>query len=314
MARIIFPEDFLNQLLLLDKVKTKHDSYAGLSPISAFLTQQGIDLLADDASGDTAKDYEKERRDKSNKAENSTQRRNLTFDPVFGNMRDYYQFLKKFYKPNYMQIGEWGAPVTTTGRIAYPEDFPERTIVFDLLKTKYNTYMPIGTSPLDPYLTLHVQTIAAGEMATQTARDLHIEAKQLAMDAEDATQDRNNIWLPVVGHLRAIGVFLMGLYNNNSKELGEWGYTIDDSPRAPKEVVSKVKLGASITVRGVIIGATFKNIGTVPLNVYKGEETSGTFVTVPSGEMYGITKGFSIITIANTSLTTTGVFSVLRSQ
>lgn len=315
MARIIFPEDFISQALLLKTVKDKNDSYAipTDSPIYAFLQQHGIDLSDDETAREQASVFEKLRIESSKKAENRTEKRNMKFNPVFERMRGYFQFLKKLYKPNVMEIGEWGAPVTTTGRINYPPGFVERALIFILLKEKYDTFDPAGSSPLDPYLTLHGQSISADFALHEEATVFNTQSKQLARDAEDATEDRNNVWSPSVEHLRAIGGFLMALYNDNPKQLGEWGYTIDDSPRAPKEVVSKVKLSDQKTVTNVVIGSTFKNLGTVSLTIYKGKTATGTATVVPAGEMLGITKGMSTITVVNTSSTTTGVFSTLRS-
>jgi hypothetical protein len=311
MARLILPEDFLNQKLLFNKVKEKAETATGAAIIAAFLASQGINLVDDNTAKDSASAFDQTRSDKSKQAENFTQKRDLEFDPVFGRLRDYAQFLKKFYKPVTSELGNWGLPVTVTGRINYPTEFAQRTEVVEALSVKYATY-PAGTSPLDPYLTLHGYSITDDMTAVTDARGFHEQAKQLAKDAEDATEDRNNEWLPVVEHLRSIGAFLMALYNNNPKELGNWGFVVDDSPRAPKVVVSKVKLSSSVVISNCIIGGTFKNIGSVPLNVFKGTTATGAFVTVAAGEMYGIAKGFSNITVVNTSSLTTGVFSVLR--
>lgn len=315
MARLILPEDFFNQMLLFKNVKEKFESIPPpTNPLAAFLTQQGIDLAADELARQAAFEFEKERRENSGKGENRTQQRDLKFNPVFAHVRDYYQFLKKFYKPNFMQISEWGAPITVSGRINYPPEFAEQLAIFKLLKEKYDSFLPIGSSPLDPFLNLHQLSIINQNTDADAAADLYEEAKAFHGQAEDATQDRNNLWNPVMEHLRDIGGFLMSLYNNNTKELNEWGYVVDDSPRAPKQVVSKVKLGSTVTIASCIIGGTFKNIGSVALLVYKGKTATEPSVNVLPGETYGITKGFSVITVANVSTTTTGVFSVLRSR
>jgi len=314
MARIIYPEDFLNQSLLLKKVVEMNNSLAPANnPLTAFLAQQNIVLADDETAADEAAAFEKQRRERAGEAENFTQKRDLAFDPVFVRMRSYYQFLKKFYSPNFMEINLWGAPITVSGRIAYPNEFLERIAIFDALKGKYAEYAP-GTSPLDAYLALHKQNMADNTTAADDAFASHNKSKDAAGKAEDLTQDRNNVWNPVMEHLRAIGGFLISLYSNNPKELNLWGFTVDDSPRAPKQVKSKVKLLDQITVKTVIIGGTFKNIGTVPLIVYKGSSATGPGVTVNPGEMYGIAKGFSTITVANPSSTTTGQFSVLRAK
>lgn len=314
MSRLIFPEDFLSQTVLFKHVKNKFESLPPANVLVAYLTQHNISFETDETARFNAQAFEDQRMAKSHAAQNCTQQRDLKFEPVFSNMRDYYQFLKKFYSPNYMEIGLWGAPITVSGRIAYPNEFGQRVIIFQQLNTKYNSYDPLGSSPLDPYLAQHGLSIGTNELDVTAADSLNEQAKALAGEAEDHTQDRNNAWNPVMDHLRAIGGYLMSLYNNNPKELGLWGFNVDDSPRAPKEVVSKVKLSSQLTVNSLIIGGTLKNIGTVPLTVYKGSAATGTAITVLPNDMYGITKGFSTITVVNPSNTTEGVFSALRAR
>ncbi len=56
------------------------------------------------------------------------------------------------------------------------------------------------------------------------------------------------------------------------------------------------------------------NIGTVPLTIYKGRTTSTAGTVVAAGGLFGIPKGYSTITVANPSSTTTGVFTALRGR
>lgn len=313
MARLILPEDFLTQKLLFNNVKTKAETATGAVVIGAFLTAQGIDLTADNLAKDSASAFDQTRSEKSKQAENFTQKRDLKFDPVFGRLRGYAQFLKKFYKPVTSELGNWGLPVTATGRINYPSEFGLRTQIMEAFSVKYAS-IPAASNPLNPYLLLHEYSITDDMVDVTDAKGFHEQAKALAKEAEDATEDRNNDWNPVMEHVRSIGGFLMELYNNNPKELGNWGYVVDDSPRAPKVVVSKVKLSSQLKVPSLIIGGTLKNIGTVAIHIYKGASVSGSPVIVPPGEMYGIAKGYSVITVVNPSTTTTAVFSALRSR
>ncbi|MCF8461638.1 MAG: hypothetical protein K9G46_13020 [Flavobacteriales bacterium] len=315
MARIIFPENLVFLRLLFDAVKEKHESFAvGTSPIEAFINQHDISFVDDQAALSSAEANERAHSNKSKEAEDHTQKRDLKWDPVFANVRNYYQFLKKLYSPNYMELGNWGAPITTTGRIKYPTGYDARALIFKALQTKYDTYLPLGSSPLDPFLTQNNTSIAADAAAMAASQLAAKAATKLAKESEDATQDRNNAMATVSGHLRSIGAFLMALYPTNPKELGHWGFTVDDSPRAPKQIVSKVKLSSTKTVGHCIIGGTFKNNGTTTLHLYRGKTASGSFVTILPGDVYGITKGFSVLTVLNTSSTTTGIFSVLRAK
>lgn len=312
MARILYPDDFAKQVVLFEKVKEQYDGLPpGGNPLTVFLNTQSIDLNADSAAMALATAHHSVQQEKGRMAENCTQKRDLQFGPVIKDMRAYYQFLKRLYSPNFMAIGEWGAPVTIGGRIAYPYAFGKRLTIFRRLEAKYATYVPVGSSPLDAYLTLHGQSMAAHTAAADQAEVLNNTAKQFAAQAEHATAQRNNASGPVMAHLRAIGGFLMSLYTTNPKEVGLWGFTVDDSPRAPKQVTSTVKLGQQRTVR-VIVGGTLTNTGPVALAIHRGKTTTGTAIVIEPGEVWDIAKGHSIITVRNPSGTTTGRFSALR--
>ena len=140
------------------------------------------------------------------------------------------------------------------------------------------------------------------------ANDYNTDGIQAAKDAEEAFQKRNNLWEDVNQHVHDIGEFLMNLYKGNSKKLGEYGYVVDDSPQKPKDRTSKIKLGDKITLTGTVIGSTLKNTGTVSIHIYKGKTTTGTPIILRSGEMWGVPKGFSTITVVNPDLLTEAVF------
>lgn len=313
MARIIFPDTFLKQSELFTLIYAKVTSDGPASPLLSYLLEQEIVLADDDADRLAAEVIEKNRLALEKESENYRQLRNNLFKPVKKRMRNYYQFLKKFYNTGYKSVGLWGAPITTTGRISYPSDFLHLTGIFEKLAEKYGTY-PAGTSPLDPYLNKHGHSIAADQGIIGNATMQHNLAEAKARASEQATQSRNNIWNPVLEHMRGIGAFLLALYTGNPKELGYYGFVVDNSPRAPREIKSKVKLLGQKTMNGVIIGGIFKNTGTVPLTIHKGRNTSTAGTVVSAGETLGIPPKYSIITVFNPSSNTNGEFSILRSK
>lgn len=313
MARIIYPESFLSQseLFLLINEKITNDGAA--SPLLPFLLEQDIVLAHDNNHRLNAAGFEKERQKLARESENFRQQRNNLFKPVLKRTRGYFQFLKKFYRNNAKAISLWGAPITATGRIKYPARFLQLSAMTETLAAKHAAYAP-GTSPLDAYLNQHGYSIATDQAAVGNAMARHHLAEASSKASEHATQNRNNTWNPVLGHMRSIGAFLMALHKHNPKELGNYGFVVDHSPRAPRQVVSKVLLLSKKTLNAVIIGGTFKNTGPVPLTVYKGRTTSTAGTIISAGEMLTIAKGHSTITVVNHSSTTTGVFSVLRSK
>lgn len=309
----MYPEDYLSQRELFKNMYAKHTADGASSPIKTYLAQQGIVLADDDSDGTLADARDAARLLLSKQSENYRQLRDLKFTPVFERLRGEAQFLKGFYKPNVSELGNWGITVDNGGRLVYPAQFNERTALFATFKAKHDSFAP-GTSPLEPYLVQHKINLTNDDADVTDAIASNASFAQAAADAEDATQDRNNLWTPVMAHVHGIGDFLKKLYNDNAKQLGYWGYVVDSSPRAPKERTSTIKLSSQLTLKGVVIGSTLTNSGPVDMHVYKGSTTVGTPAIVHPGEMLGIMKGFSTITVVNPSTLETGKVKVLVSQ
>lgn len=313
MARLIFPEAFEDQRVLLGLVRAKHIADGAASVLTAYLAEQSINLNTDFATGNAAEINNTNAKAFARTAENNVEQRNLKFEPVMSHTRGEVQFLKAFYKPNYHTLGDWGVTVDGVSKIVYPPKFEDRVTLVRAIKTKHDSYAG-ATSPLAPYLTQ--QTINIGQDATATNNAETFQTTQLdaRRDAEEETEQRDVKFNPVVDHLQGIGDFLMKLFSGSQKKLGEWGFTVDDSPKAPKLRTTTLKLTEQKTLSGVVIGGTLTNIGTVPINVYKGSTTSGTAIAVMPNEKLGIQKGFNTITVVNPSTLESAKFTVLSSK
>lgn len=310
MARIIYPENFHDQRKLLADILAKHTADGAASVLTVYLTEQDIVLADDVTDGNTALGHENNRALQSRLAETLNQLRDQTFDAPFSVLQKSFQFLKGLYKPAVSKVGEWGATVNGNA-IVYPPEFIERHNLFKTFKQKYDSYVPPAPTPLDPLFNEHNIVMANLGLLNDQAKTHHDNFITATNASENFRQQRDLLWNPVIEDYKGIGDYLKKLFVLNPKKLGDWGFTVDDSPRAPKERTSKVKLLSQITTSGIVIGSTFKNIGTVPLHVYKGKTTTGTPAIVGSGESLGMAKGYSRITVVNPSNTTTGVFKVL---
>lgn len=310
MSRIIYPEIFSVQREGLRLIKLKHDADGASSVLIPFFTERGINLVTDTTAGNNANVHDVNQKLFYRQSENYVEQRNMLFEPVFSGTRAAIQYLKAFYSPNVRKLGDWGVSVTNHNKISYPVSFTDKVTLMGNIKAKHDSF-PAGTSPLQSFLTAHSTDLNA--VAAIVAAAVINEANQLSTrrEAEEATQQRNNIWSPVVVHIHQTGEFLMKLFVGNQKRLGDWGFTVDDSPRPPKERISTVEPGGHITTRGIILGSTFTNTGTVELIVYKGSKVAGESTHVLPGEMMGITKGYSVITVVNTSSLKKGTFTTL---
>ena len=308
MPRVNFPEDFVSQRKLQDDIIKKVSADGTSSPIKAFLISKGI-ILADDAiAGGKADVQDAARLLNSKTSMNFIQLRDLDFNPVMEHMRGELQIVKLFVKPNFRDLGLWGATVVAPSKIVYSSNFTDNTTLFDDIITQDATYAA-GTSPLAAYLVK--QNISLTNDATAVADAIlnNGKADVAALASQKNTQNRDNYWKDPLAHLHLICDYLMILCKGNEKALGEYGITVVNSKKAPKLRATTVKPLEHKTVTGILIGTVFTNNGTVDLHVYKGKTSLGTPVIVHPGEVLGMTKGYSVATILNPSSLVGGKFT-----
>ncbi len=62
----------------------------------------------------------------------------------------------------------------------------------------------------------------------------HLEAEALSKKAEELYLKRDAAWATITEIVRASKNILKGKYTKNPKALGDWGYTVDDTPKPKK--------------------------------------------------------------------------------
>ena len=313
MARIIYPEDFISQKTLLENIKAKDTADGANSLLKPYLTQKSIDLAKQITAGNNAKTFDDSRLVLFKQSTNYTQLRDLTFAPIVERLKGEVQFLKGLFKPNINALGDWNIEVINNSKINYPSSFDELSIVANNFFIKHLSFAA-GTSPLQPYITKNKIDVTADKANVATAQGYAASAITSGKSSENATQQRDLLWQPVDAILHGIGDYLINLYASNSKGLGDWGFVVDNSVAKAKSVTTKLKLTEKIIVKGIVIGSTLKNTGTVDIHIYKGSSTTGNPIIIHAGESYGIAKGFSTITISNPNELVGAELTTLRSS
>lgn len=308
MARLNFPSNFLLQRILFKAILAKDTADGVASAIRPFLTEEEIVLADDAADGIEADGFETTRSKKSKDSEENRELRDKLFDPVLSNLRGSIQYLKKLYRKTPHKLGSWGVTVDGAGKVVIPASFLDQVTLFTTFKAKHDGFA-VGTSPLVPYLTESEIDMDDDETNVTDAGTAHTNFTTNATDSEEARQNRDNKWLPVVDHMHGIGAFLMNLYSAASKKTGQWGFVVDDSPRKPVLRTSKIKLGTTKTISGVVIGSSITNTGETNLKIFKGSTTDGTATELLPNTEFGVVAGYSTTTVANESSTKTGEFT-----
>ncbi len=297
MARIKYPKDFLNQTELFKIIKAKHDEDPLTSPITPFLTQTGIDMDKDDTNTDKALENDTLYDKNDKKGEDYTQERNNLFRPVAKRLRDELQFLKKLYADNPKELGSWGAQVDDE-RIVYPTDFLLHTQLFKDVHTKHHSF-PAGSSPLALFLVQNNIDIDADLVKTTKAEAKHNKKEQAKRDAEKYSELRDKLFKPVMAHVRMIAQYLKGLYVGNPKELGDWGYTVDDSPRNPRTRTVTIAAGSTRTIIAIKLLSEVKNSGKTELLLHKGRTAGTEPMVLPVAGKFTIRRGWGTLSVVN---------------
>jgi hypothetical protein len=313
MSRIIYPLQFLQQVILLGTIKAKHVADGLTSVIKTFLTQHTIDLVADETAGTSATTHETARALLSRQSENYRELRDTKFKPVMQHLRKCAQNLKSFYSPNVHELGNWGFTIDGSGRIVYPSDFIGQFNLFKTFKAKSDT-LAGSANPLTNFYTQQSINLSNDDTAADAAHTYNTQFISATENAENETELRDNLWSAPNEHIHMISDYLKKSFPDNAKKLGEWGITVDDSPRAPKERISNINPASTVKITGITIGGTLTNIGGTDLHLYKGKSTEGTPIIVHPNEMIGMVKGYSTITVVDPSTTEPGKLKVLRSK
>jgi hypothetical protein len=313
MARLIIPEDFTSQRKLLEAVYAEHTKQLSDSMIGAYIVQNNIDLDSYLTKSLSAQVLDDTQILLVKQSTNYTQLRNLFFDPVISNLKSEVQFLKSMNKSNTKHLGEWGITVIGDSKISYPTNFVDMAKVANLFFDKHLSFTT-NTSLLYAFVTKNNIDVQADKDFVMGSIDNNDKSVQASKDSENATEQRNLLWLPVMDKIRGIGGFLMKLYPNNPRALGAWGFTIADTGTKAKQVITRIKLSDKTTLKGVVIGGTLKNIGSDDVHIYKGSSTAGNPIILTPGLSIGITKGFNTVTITNPSDSTEAKITSLRSS
>ena len=311
MARLIFPEGISAEKNLLTSVNAKHIADGTTSAIEVYLKENGIDLVQAMLDANTAETMDNSRSLLHKQSANNVQLRDLQLSPVVSRLKGMVQYLKSINPANAKDLGNWGITVEATNKVVYPITFDGITKTAIDFYTKHKSFA-VGKSPLLAYLAQNKIDIATDEAAIDTAITYNDLANTTALQAENITEQRNLLWVPIVGHLKGIGNYLMKFYGENQKGCGDYGYMVDNSVPKPKIVKSTIKLLDKITLKGLVIGGSITNNGSDDIHLYKGMNTTGNPIIIKPGEIYGVAKGYSAVTISNPSLLNAAKLSALR--
>lgn len=313
MARLTIPEDFTSQVTLLHNIIAQNTALGAASPLTAFLAQQNIVLTNDEAAATAAQTHDASRALLKKQSENYRQLRNNYFTAPWAHLTGSVQFLKTFYKGNTKELGNWGITITDSGKVNYPAAFAQRRAVFIAFAAKHNSY-PDGDSPLQPFLTQQNINLDADSAVVEQATTNNTSFTTTAQQSENETELRNQVWLPVLAHIKTIGNYLMKLYSNNQKALGNWGFVVDENTQKARVRTTKLRIGEQITTNAVLIGSSFNNTGSGDLYLYKGKTTTDIPNIIQPGQQFGIVKGFSVITVVNPSTVQEGRFTIVTNK
>ena len=119
---------------------------------------------------------------------------------------------------------------TTKGRVAIPTNVEEN---LQLAGKVYEKHKKDGASSILNNLDDMDWNVVGPNIALCLQK--HLEAEDLKRKMEEAYRTRD-LYLPQLNELlRASKGVLKAVFSKNTKKLGEWGFSVDDSPKVKKE-------------------------------------------------------------------------------
>lgn len=118
---------------------------------------------------------------------------------------------------------------TTKGRIEIPRNIEENLKLAQKVFDKHKQDAAAS-------LLKNLQDIDWDKLGTEVAICLakHLEAEECKRKMEELYRERD-LYLPQIGEaLRASKSLLKAAFSKNPKKLGEWGFTVDDTPKIKK--------------------------------------------------------------------------------
>lgn len=70
-----------------------------------------------------------------------------------------------------------------------------------------------------------------------SALSINDQAKQMEKDLEELYRQRDLLVAPILSTVKASRTLLLGKYSENYKKLGDWGFVVDDTPKAKKQAI-----------------------------------------------------------------------------
>jgi hypothetical protein len=274
-----------------------------------YLTENDIDFDSDVLDGMAAVALNVSATSLLGQSLKATKDRDNSFRPVWKNTRAWSQYLKKLFIANTSELSDWGIPIETSGEIKYPTPFKERAVISKAIIAKSNSY-PVGTSPLQPYITQNKNNLTTISTNIANALAFDISKSELKASSVKATQDRDLKFDDPYKNLVGIGNFLKTLFPDNPKDLLLWGFDEVDTKAPAKLRTVNIKPLISKKIGGIVLGSVLTVTGTKPISLTKGKKGLGTPIIVAPGEELGMNKGFSYIIVTNPATIGVATFTV----
>ena len=300
--RLDIPSEFEEQIILLNQINTKVAVDKTASPILQMMLKKGINLTNDIATGVKASSSQTDFLANTLLGEQMREKRDIIMSPVKKDISNSFQVLKEHFKPEFKSVGDWGANISTTGKITYATTTQGEANTLALLKKQNDSYVSPAISPLASYLSEQEidLTVDTTNAATGLGYDKSMHTAKIA--AEVSRENRDILWSPVLKHIHEIGTYLMKIYNGNATKVGFYGFVVVAIPKVIKARKISIAFTQSKLNIKVAIGSLIINTGTETVNIYKGAVINGTPVELAPGKKWIVIAGYSILSIENTSI------------
>jgi hypothetical protein len=245
--RVDLPKTVAGKINLVNKISLKHIADANTSPLVHIEGYVWNDLAAEGVLVNQL--HTNAEKSKSDAIVLNAQR-DLNLKQIEGAVLSTRDVLLGVYSNNPRKISEWGFKTAKSGnstaktkrvKVEIPRNPTE---LLTLATAIFEKHTADGTASILHVLQDYPWSVS-GPLLPNTVI-LNNEGSRLIKDSEKSYELRDIALEKFEGAVKATRTFLMGIYKNTPKTLGDWGFVVNDSAKAKPTALKKQKTAAVI--------------------------------------------------------------------
>jgi hypothetical protein len=243
--RVDLPKSVIGKIDLVNQISVKHIADGNASPLVHIDSYVWNDLATE---GILVHQLHLDAEKNKNDAVLINAQRDINLKQIENSVRSTRDVLLGVYSTNPRKLSEWGFKTTiannsTAANKKVKVEIPKNPAELLVLASNINAkHILDGTSSILNVLQDYPWSVS-GVLLPDTII-MNNESSRMIKDSEKFYELRDISLQKFEGALKATRTFLLGMYKNTPKTLGDWGFIVNDTPKVKSTTLKKGKATA----------------------------------------------------------------------